>query len=320
MSLLNLTITAYDRFSALVTPLKYSTLVTVNTSVIVIILSWITITALGLSPLMGWYTECPICSFHMIQQNCILFLLGVIFLPNFLSICYFYYRIMSIARKQSRAISAIHLAVYPVLINKNLSLQFKGSKYAKTLAIIMGIFSFSWLPLIVTLVFDIFFSDVRWHEYLFHDYFALFIYCNSALNPWIYSFKNNDFKAALRRLKRKFCSTSNKESTSVVRSTSRASIALSRTNSLVGMVNLQLLYNTYKEEVVAEASVELEKSNENCEQGSSTVPKNKQTLTSPQASVCLSVGRDVTDMNCSDCAVQTEYNQVSEDEVSEIPL
>ena len=70
----------------------------------------------------------------------------------------------------------------------------KDTKYAKTLAIVMGFFIVLWLPYQLCIIMELV-SDIMIDDWL-RDYLFLLAYCNSGINPWIYAFRNKDFKRA----------------------------------------------------------------------------------------------------------------------------
>ncbi|XP_038055962.1 octopamine receptor 2-like [Patiria miniata] len=249
VSLLSLGIVAYDRYAALVKPLKYYQHVTMRRVLCFSLVIWMFVFIIAFMPLCWQFLvesqtdDQPACSFYLLSKYLLLFQVLVIFVPAFLVMIGCYCRVMLVARHHSRAISAIQLSLFPNTFSKNLHM-FKGTKYTRTLLIILGFFFLTWVTFTLMLLIERF-CDICSRTIPLHHYSVFLIFANSALNPWIYAHRNQDFKSAFRRLFR--CGKKSQRSSArgpEGRRNSRVSDALSRTNSMVGgLQHLHVLYN-----------------------------------------------------------------------------
>lgn len=88
------------------------------------------------------------------------------------------------------------------VLQRSYSEQFRSAKLAKMLALVTGIFIVSWTPFFVItgiLAFQDDHSEEEWMRAL-SFYSATFGIFNSAVNPLIYAWKNNDFREAFKHM------------------------------------------------------------------------------------------------------------------------
>ena len=267
VSLLTLCIIAYDRYAALVKPLRYGERITNVRIALICTAAWIYVLLISSVPFLGWYystgSELDFnCRYRVLNNYAILFQIVSIFLPGCVVMIYCYCRVMLVARRHTRAITAVQVSLFPSQLSMNKSYSmFKGNKYTRTLALILGIFIMTWVVFVVSLLIEIF-CPICGCTIELHKYTGLLVFLNSSLNAWIYCYRNKDFKAAFRRLlrtvfpclRKKLARSQSQLNEGRRGSTSRISEALSRTNSMVGGINqqLQVLYeNDVLEEVAA---------------------------------------------------------------------
>lgn len=262
-SILSLALIAFDRFSALVKPLTYSSRLTNKRIVQYIVVIWtyaFFITGLSwcvlhfLSDNANWLmietlqenvTAIILCHHKQSTSYSLLCQIFFTFLPGALVMFYCYGRVMLVARHHSRAISAVQGNLSKSKFNKTYSM-FKGKKYFVTLTSILGVFTFTWGLFVLLLLLDFFCMDCFAHGHVAHWYFCVLPLLNTGMNPWIYTCRSQDFKAAFMRLYKsaKSCCSGEKVPGNRVRRDSRFSDGLSRTNSMIGnMQYLQALYN-----------------------------------------------------------------------------
>ncbi|XP_033112884.1 histamine H2 receptor-like [Anneissia japonica] len=247
VSLLSLSMIAYDRYLALVKPLKYTQQLTSKRVAVYCLIMWLYSIVVAILPLLhSWPIETDykhICNYLDIGYT-ILIQLGVTFVPAFLLILFAYINVWSVARHHSRAISAVQLSLFPGLFSNRNYHMFKGNKYSRTLTLIFGVYSFTWVLYVISIAMDIIFlKSGRYYE--FYKYTGILILVNCCANPLVYAYRNQDFKAAFRRiLKTKlWCLFKRGRHSDLERRPSRASDQLSRTNSLcTNLQQLQLLY------------------------------------------------------------------------------
>jgi hypothetical protein len=199
-SILSLAAVAYDRYTAIAKSLRYVEIVTVRKIVVFTVTAWIYAALVGFSPLFTTprlphdYIR-PSCDYRLIHDHALILLLAGVFLPAYLVIFYCYSQIWCVARRHARAIAAVEYSVH-----RSYQLQFfaKDTKYAKTLAIVIGFFVVLWLPYQVCLL-----LEVLRHEKVedwIRNYLALLSYLNSGINPWVYAYRNSDFRTAYKKI------------------------------------------------------------------------------------------------------------------------
>ncbi|XP_056301396.1 trace amine-associated receptor 4-like [Danio aesculapii] len=203
-SLLHLGLISVDRYWAICDPLRYRITVTNNTVIVFTVFIWLFsfvysfyvvfsgITAVGLEMLIlqtycvgscvvffnkQWSLICPVLAF---------FLPGAIMSSLYMKIFY-------VARKHAKVMSE---RVTGGLKSKS-SAQ-RERKAAKTLAIVMGVFLFCWMPFFTLTVLDPFFNFLSSAEVF--DALFWFAYLNSTCNPLIYGFFYPCFQKAFKIL------------------------------------------------------------------------------------------------------------------------
>ena len=214
VSVLTLAAIAYDRHTALVSPLKYVSVMTIRKIGVLVTLTWVYSAAIVWAPLpLGWFSWRPLpaepdpsaapqpCSFQLLHDNAHILFLSAIVGPACLAITVCYFRIFMVARHHARAIAAVEHSVH-----HNLRIRFiiKDAKYAKTLALVIGVFLLLWTPYLACLLAEVL-ADVDVSPWTW-NYLTLLAVLNSGLNPWIYAFKNNEFRSAFRKIFRSCCS------------------------------------------------------------------------------------------------------------------
>lgn len=200
VSIITLAIIAYDRFTAITNPLKYVLLMKKRKIVGFITFSWIYSSFICWLPMMlGWHShfqnQNSLCTNKMLDRKSRILFICAIFCPACMLILFFYYKIFRIARHHARAIAAVENS-----IRNTLERQFVKSdtKYAKTIAVVIGVFVCLWLPYQVCLflVYIGYNDKSQW----VNNYLMLLAFCNSGINPWIYAYQNHDFRSAYKRL------------------------------------------------------------------------------------------------------------------------
>ncbi|XP_025105407.1 octopamine receptor beta-2R-like [Pomacea canaliculata] len=207
VSVLTLATIAYDRHTALVNPLEYVSVMTRRKIGLLVALTWLYSTAIVWVPLpAGWYSqprqeeeEWVACSFKLHDNAHILFL-SAIFGPACVAISICYFRIYTVARHHARAIAAVESSVQHNLRIRSIM---KDAKYSLTLALVIGAFLALWLPYLTCLLAEVT-SAVQVSPWL-RNYLTLLAVLNSGLNPWIYAYKNNEFRSAFRKVFQDLC-------------------------------------------------------------------------------------------------------------------
>ncbi|KAL8576158.1 hypothetical protein ACOMHN_027813 [Nucella lapillus] len=210
VSVLTMAAIAYDRHTVLVSPLKYTSLMTPRKITVVVASIWVYSAAIVWVPVaLGWYSGVRVeeasdvqpCSFQLLHDKAHVLFLGAIFGPACLMITACYCRIYILARQHARAIAAVENSVHH---NLRVRFMIRDAKYAKTLALVMGVFFVLWAPYLASMVTGVV-ANVHVSPWLW-NYLTLLAVLNSGLNPWIYAFKNNDFRTAFRKTLKACCS------------------------------------------------------------------------------------------------------------------
>lgn len=247
VSVLTLATIAYDRHTALVSPLEYVKIMTSRKVAIMVTLTWIYSVAIVWLPLMaGWYdvpTEVSQCSANLIHGKAPLLFLSAIFVPSCVAILVCYFRIFMVARHHAKAIAAVEFALYRRL---QVKFMIKDTKYAKTLALVIGVFLVLWLPYLICIFLKTV-SSVKFDIWV-QTYLILLAVFNSGINPWIYAFKNNELKSAFKRLFVELCRNrlcpsfgSRTNLVSAVNGTPRLSLSDSRIISIIPEVTSDMV-------------------------------------------------------------------------------
>ncbi|XP_071832434.1 5-hydroxytryptamine receptor 1F-like [Apostichopus japonicus] len=264
-SLLSLALIAYDRFSALVKPLTYSSRLTNKRIILYVAIIWVYATFVTVIPLFVLEMVPEKSDNPMMRKRTILcfkrpssyhFLLCqvcLVCLPGASMMFYCYGRVMLVARHHSRAISAVQGNLRKSKFNKTYGM-FRGKKYFVTLSSILGVFSGTWGLFVALILVACFCQECFKVNHLSRDYFCILPLLSVSINPWIYTCRSQDFKAAFMRLYKsaKLCCKGERPPSNRTRRDSRFSDGLSRTNSMIGnMQHLQALYSDayYKQKI-----------------------------------------------------------------------
>uniref|UniRef100_UPI00358F501B adenosine receptor A2b-like isoform X2 n=1 Tax=Myxine glutinosa TaxID=7769 RepID=UPI00358F501B len=214
-SIFSLLAVAVDRYIAIKLPLRYGALMTGQRARVVIASCWLASFIIGLIPLLGWNRkewfekECQKnntayclesnvrCLFeYVISSEYLVYFnfFGCILLPLFIMLV-IYTNIFLAARSQLRHIgpTAGPNGECPR------SILIRELQAAKSLAIIVGLFAFCWLPLHILNCIHLFSND------FFRPPWTMFVaillsHANSAINPVIYAYRLSGFRTAFRRI------------------------------------------------------------------------------------------------------------------------
>ncbi|XP_067421962.1 adenosine receptor A2b [Emydura macquarii macquarii] len=222
-SIFSLLAVAIDRYLAIKIPLRYKSLVTGKRARWLIAALWLLSFGIGLTPLMGWnraMSGCPNstnetaarsgenqhgCLIQCLFENVVTMsymvyfnFFGCVLLPLVIMLG-IYVKIFMVACKQLRKIE--------LMGNSRTTLQ-KEVNAAKSLAIIVGLFAFCWLPLHILNCITYFHQNFNKPEWVMYTAIIL-SHANSVINPIIYAYKIRDFRYTFRNILSKyvFCKT-----------------------------------------------------------------------------------------------------------------
>lgn len=203
-SVANLGAVTFDRFLAVVVPLRYKSIMTKRVIVPIIAFVWIFSTVFGFIPFMGWRTVVKpklgsglFCQVPLnLAPGYIITVCVVGFLPS-IFVLVAYLKIFQTAYLHEVRIAA---AINSVLRNQTeLKLNMiKEMKAAKMVALVLGAFIISWAPLYIIMIVDIAMKNAV-NSYIYAGG-VIFATLNSALNPVIYASMNSEFRDTFRAL------------------------------------------------------------------------------------------------------------------------
>nr|XP_019937130.1 PREDICTED: adenosine receptor A2b-like [Paralichthys olivaceus] len=219
-SIFSLLAIAVDRYIAIKNPLRYNSLVTGQRAKGIITLCWVLSVGIGLTPMLGWNSaatanrsssSCPKglceCLFegvvtldYMVYFN----FFGCVLVP-LLVMLVIYAHIFMAARHQLRVIGlkAVHtpaLAVISSPLSSPRSTLQKEVRAAKSLAIIVGMFAFCWLPLHIINCFNHMCQDCSRPHIWVMNIAIILSHANSVVNPFIYAYRIREFRQTFRRI------------------------------------------------------------------------------------------------------------------------
>lgn len=231
VSILHLILVTVDRHLAITRPLRYVTMVTTSRVLVVIFIVWMFGIGYGVASLINAFTDdddsttqlCTGVRYTDSSTRQFFIATGVTLLLLSLTLLILNLRILGIARRQCQRISSMHVAVQPrdnprpVKTEKNS--QFKASC---TIVLVVGTFFVCWLPTSMWYICRTLIDIPHVCQIAFIGITFFFTNLSSALNPFIYCYKDRSFKRAFCKIipklekylfpKNEFHSISNNES------------------------------------------------------------------------------------------------------------
>uniref|UniRef100_A0A8C1TN01 G-protein coupled receptors family 1 profile domain-containing protein n=1 Tax=Cyprinus carpio TaxID=7962 RepID=A0A8C1TN01_CYPCA len=207
-SLLHLSLVSVDRYMAICDPLRYRMRVTNNTVTAFITFIWLFSILYSFFIVFSGVNKIGLESFIMqvyCVGSCVLFFnkqwgticpILTFFLPGTI-MSSLYMKIFYVAQKHAKVISE-RVTVMAAVELKSQSSVHRERKAAKTLAIVMGVFLFCWLPIFIATIIDSFLNFVTPASVF--DALVWFGYFNSTCNPLIYGFFYSRFQKAFKIL------------------------------------------------------------------------------------------------------------------------
>ncbi|XP_026118390.1 trace amine-associated receptor 4-like [Carassius auratus] len=207
-SILHLSLVSVDRYMAICDPLRYRMKVTNKTVTVFITFIWLFSILYSFLIVFSGVNKISLESFIMqvyCVGSCVLFFnkqWGIVcpvltfFLPGTI-MSSLYMKIFYVAQKHAKIMSE-RVTVMAAGGLKSQSSVHRERKAAKTLAIVMGVFLFCWLPIFIATIIDSFLNFVTPASVF--DALVWFGYFNSTCNPLIYGFFYSRFQKAFKIL------------------------------------------------------------------------------------------------------------------------
>ena len=182
----NLCCVSVDRFIAICFPLRYRHIVTKRTCHFSIISAWVASILLPAFSLI-----------FVSEENMEILIPAATFLVPNIIVVFCYAWIFKATRRQIRRIRENSLQ------NSSVNHAVKNYKALKTVGMVLGVFIASWMPcLVVSIVYEVKVDDycliVKYFKTVW-PWIEAVAFTSSAINPWIYCFRNTDFREVLNR-------------------------------------------------------------------------------------------------------------------------
>ncbi|XP_063447753.1 adenosine receptor A2b-like [Mytilus trossulus] len=194
-SLLSLFFTVVDRYIAVLYPLRYHVIMSEKVANILICIVWIYAATLAIIPLLGYNTfkSGMFCAYELVMATSYRLLVALHFIVLPVIMFLIYCRVFFVAWSHKKKImseqcfnTSIHVRIQ------------KEMKMAVIMAVVMLGFSLCWLPFaVIQIIQALEFSVNR----AFISNFLVFLgLLNSVINPFIYVWKNKQYKEAFRKI------------------------------------------------------------------------------------------------------------------------
>ena len=193
----NLCCVSVDRFIAIRFPFRYQDIMTKKRCYTAILLVWLV--SLGLPFLaISVVDEEP-----NIVARLFLFLAFISFVVPLFVVSFCYICIFKTARKQyRRMLVGANPSNYDENIKVNTMQNFKA---VKTVGFVLGVCIITWMPSLVLLLVHCYYNIANQHcednklLFVLWPWAEAIAFTSSAINPWIYYFRNKEFRQAFRR-------------------------------------------------------------------------------------------------------------------------
>ncbi|XP_011869538.1 PREDICTED: D(2) dopamine receptor A isoform X2 [Vollenhovia emeryi] len=190
-SIYNLIVIAIDRYVAIVHPLSYNAYATKRRVMLIIVVAWICTMGMSSMPIY-WnsFDTSKMCELETVLPRYYVVAIQMpAFFLSWIAMFLLYWKIWREAHMHARR---MNLGIVPNLVEKN------DRKSVQVVLLILGCFSICWFPYFVVACMRTFGwrnSTTTWYKATF----ALAI-ANSGMNPFIYAWKNTNFRKAFQKI------------------------------------------------------------------------------------------------------------------------
>ncbi|XP_012532915.1 histamine H2 receptor isoform X1 [Monomorium pharaonis] len=191
-SIYNLIVIAIDRYVAIVHPLSYNVYATKRRVLLIIVIAWICTMAVSSIPIYwNCFDTSQTCELETVLPR---FYIVAIQMPAFflswIAMFLLYWKIWREAHMHARR---MNLSIVPNIAEKN------DRKSVQVVLLILGCFSICWFPYFVVACMRTFGWRTNSMTIWYKSTFALAI-ANSGMNPFIYAWKNTNFRKAFQKI------------------------------------------------------------------------------------------------------------------------
>ncbi|XP_033634876.1 histamine H2 receptor-like [Asterias rubens] len=190
---------SYERYVAIIYPLKHTHMITTQTAAVYSITIWILAVFIAVMPFWGvgkyqFSDHQLICWPQGVNGVAfVIMFLSSAFAATFLTMILMYILIMKAVRRHRSIIHALVLRIAQGFTGKKVE-KFRATR---TITLVLGVFFISWIPFTFTQISSILASDTRLEG--MRKILAPFLYVNCASNPWIYCGLNATFRSAFKK-------------------------------------------------------------------------------------------------------------------------
>ncbi|XP_018340326.1 PREDICTED: histamine H2 receptor [Trachymyrmex septentrionalis] len=191
-SIYNLIMIALDRYVAIVHPLSYNAYATKRRVLLIIVVAWICTMAVSSIPIYwnGFDKSHP-CELETVLPRYYIMAIQIpAFFLSWIAMFLLYWKIWREAHMHARR---MNLGVIPNITEKN------DRKSVQVLLLILGCFSICWFPYFIVVCMRTFGWETKSLTIWYKSTFALAI-ANSGMNPFIYAWKNTNFRKAFQKI------------------------------------------------------------------------------------------------------------------------
>lgn len=196
VSVMHLIAIAIDRYICITRPLKYISVVTPKRIAGTIAFNWVMSCSFGLVPLYSRNDQ-TISHCSAIAYNIIMFYTSAILpLLCLLVLSLIYWIIFRVARRQVMRIAVVERAAHGG--RKPIQIHTPQMKATKTTLLVLCVFAVCWLPISIKFLLEIHLKTTPSTMLYLRTAFEIIAFSNAALNPFVFVFRDRNFRGVLK--------------------------------------------------------------------------------------------------------------------------